>query len=69
MTQCNFCSNTAITYNKQKIPVCNKCRKEILTADCPACGEPLNINKGRFGVYFSCFEHGNFSLAKVKKLK
>ena len=62
---CPFCQNQATTTNEQGIPVCIKHKQAIFPDLKCACGDYLDLKKGKFGPYFNCMSCGNLSWAKV----
>ncbi|MFH1849955.1 MAG: hypothetical protein ABH879_07290 [archaeon] len=66
--RCPFCGQQALTMNSQGIPVCIAHKGEELTDLRCACGEYLDVRKGKFGVFFSCFNCGAKSLRKVLEM-
>ena len=62
--KCPFCGKMAVVKNSQGIPVCNNHKgSELKNLKC-ACGEYLDIAKGKFGAYFRCINCGNISFKK-----
>lgn len=66
--QCPFCQRQATVMNKQKVPVCQIHREDILDDLKCACGSTLEMLHGKFGIFFSCMKCGNMNLKKVLEL-
>ena len=60
---CPFCGKQGVTKNEQGLSVCINHKKEVLDIKC-ACGEWLDVKKGKFGAYFNCINCGNINLRK-----
>src|SRR3989338_499904 len=65
---CPFCRKQATFINRQKVPVCAAHKEELLDDLKCACGSPLEILHGKFGVFFSCIKCGNMNLKKVLEI-
>lgn len=67
MESCFYCKGAKIAtcFTAEGVPSCQKHRHETDPVLCPSCNKPLYAEKGRYGTYFNCLEHGNFSLKKV----
>ena len=63
--RCPFCQKQAIALNKQSVPVCSSHKEEELNDLKCACGETLDILKGKFGVFFKCMKCGSMNLRKA----
>ena len=65
--KCPFCNATALSVNKQGVPVCRQHIKLDLNMKC-ACGEWLDVKKSKWGAFFLCSRCGPISLAKAMAL-
>ena len=63
--KCPFCQKHATTMNRQKVPVCQPHKNEVLDNLKCVCGSMLETLHGKFGVFFSCMKCGNMNLKKV----
>lgn len=64
VNRCPFCQRQATTENYQGVPTCLEHKKEeLLDLKC-ACGEYLDIKKGKYGAFFLCMNCGPVSFAK-----
>ena len=61
---CSFCGKIVTTENKQGVPVCSNYKNKFLDLKC-ACGELLDIRKGKFGAFCTCINCGAISLNKA----
>lgn len=61
---CPFCGRQAIVMNPQGVAVCTSHREAYLDLKC-VCGQPLDILKGKYGIYGNCLRCGNISLKKA----
>lgn len=66
--KCPFCERTATTKNLQGIPVCESHKKNNLENLKCACGEWLDVQTGKYGAYFRCFNCGNVSFQKAMEM-
>ncbi len=66
--KCPFCGERAISMNKQGVPVCSRHKNSVLPAMKCICGKELEMRKGKYGVFFSCFSCGNLNLRKVLEI-
>lgn len=66
--RCPFCEKQAVTQNTQKVPVCMAHAKWDLPLMKCMCGETLDMLHGKYGVFFSCFKHGNMNLRKALEI-
>ncbi|MDP2749521.1 MAG: hypothetical protein Q8O89_01660 [Nanoarchaeota archaeon] len=62
---CPFCGRISIMKNAQGVPVCAAHKSENLTDLKCVCGEMLEMNDGKFGIYFKCINCGNMNLRKA----
>ncbi len=62
--KCPFCGKIAITENKQGVAVCLDHKNKFLDLKC-ACGESLDIKKGKFGAFCTCINCGAINLNKA----
>lgn len=62
--KCPFCGKTATAKNSQGVPVCRNHKRKLLENMKCACGEWLDVNEGKWGPYFRCFNCGNISFRK-----
>ena len=63
--KCPFCDDTATKTNKQGFTVCGRhTTAEIGLMKC-ACGSSLDIKKGKYGMFFLCFNCGPVNANKV----
>lgn len=65
---CPFCGASAIFTNKQGFPVCKDHKDAIMNDMRCACGEPLELKKGKFGMFFLCISCGPRNAKKVFEL-
>ena len=65
---CPFCGKTAITTNKQKIPVCMTHRQEELQNLKCSCGEYLDLAFGKYGPFYTCMCCGAINFNKALEL-
>lgn len=67
--KCIFCGATSISKNKKGFPVCKKHEKieEIPAYRC-FCGNFVDIEVGKFGVYCKCYKCGNINLNKILEI-
>lgn len=63
--KCPFCRQQAIAVNAQGFPVCLAHRDAELGEMKCVCGEPLDVQKGKFGVFFSCLNCGPMTTRKA----
>ena len=66
--KCPFCEKQATTINRQGIAVCVTHKEDTLDDLKCACGETLDILKGKFGAFFKCIDCGNMGLKKVLEI-
>ena len=66
--RCPFCQKQSTIINKQDVPVCHEHKNELLDDLKCACGSVLDIQKGKFGVFFSCMKCGNMSMRKMLEI-
>jgi hypothetical protein len=62
--KCPFCGKSAVTENSQGVPVCAAHKPGQLSDLKCACGEWLELRKGKWGPYFFCMRCGNISFRK-----
>ncbi|MBU0616016.1 MAG: hypothetical protein KJ601_08060 [Nanoarchaeota archaeon] len=67
--KCPFCEKTAVTKNKQGIPVCAVHKDSELKDIKCACGSWLDVREGKFGPYFFCINCGNISFKKAMEFR
>ena len=65
---CPFCRKNATTKNPQKVPVCHEHKKSILKDLTCFCGDYLDLKDGKYGIYFTCMNCGNFNLKKALEM-
>lgn len=65
---CPFCGQRAIAVSTQGIPVCLKHKGALLGEMKCACGDYLDLLKGKFGPFFNCMKCGNINLKKALEL-
>ena len=63
--KCPFCHREATARNSQKVPVCERHRKELLREIKCLCGSALELKTGKYGPFFNCLNCGNISLRKA----
>ena len=63
--KCPFCQKHATSVNRQKVPVCESHKGNLLNDLKCVCGSALEILHGKYGVFFSCMKCGNMNLRKV----
>ncbi|MBS3110900.1 hypothetical protein J4435_02270 [Candidatus Woesearchaeota archaeon] len=63
--RCPFCRQQAIAVNAQGFPVCLAHRDAELGEMKCVCGEPLDAQKGKFGVFFTCLNCGPMTARKA----
>ena len=63
--RCPFCDKQAVTSNPQGIPVCSDHKSEDLNDLKCACGDWLDLKKGKYGIFFNCMNCGSVSLSKA----
>jgi hypothetical protein len=61
---CPYCGKQALATNGQGIPVCKEHIDKELNLKC-ACGEWLDVKKGKFGAFFLCMSCGPVSMRKA----
>ena len=61
---CPFCGKVASLENNQGVPVCIDHKNNELASMKCACGEFLDIMKGKWGPFFVCINCGNISFKK-----
>ena len=66
--KCPFCGKQAITKNNQGVSVCMAHKHAIMNDLKCACGEYLDIRKGKYGYFFLCMNCGPQSHTKVYSL-
>ena len=64
LENCPFCGRQAIVMNPQGVAVCTTHREMYLELKC-ICGQPLDIMKGKYGIYGNCLKCGNMSLKRA----
>jgi hypothetical protein len=64
LENCPFCGRQAIVMNPQGVAVCTTHREAYLDLKC-ICGQPLDVMKGKYGMYGNCLRCGNISLKKA----
>ncbi|RJQ18960.1 hypothetical protein C4580_06120 [Candidatus Woesearchaeota archaeon] len=65
VAKCLFCEMQATTTNGQAVPVCkNHAARELPALKC-ACGSFVDIRKGKFGPFCTCFNCGAVNLRKI----
>ena len=66
---CIFCDAAVIARNSQGLPTCGRCRTKIFYAEkCPICKSWLDEKTGKYGLYYVCIKHSNFSPLRLKML-
>jgi hypothetical protein len=65
---CPFCGRQAVTENSQGVPVCIGHKNKNLPDMKCACGEYLDVCKGKWGPYFRCMNCGNISFSKALEM-
>jgi transcription elongation factor Elf1 len=65
--KCPFCNATALSVNKQGVPVCREHMKLDVNMKC-ACGQWLDIKKSKWGAFALCSKCGPMSIAKAMAL-
>jgi len=63
--KCPFCGIQSTTSNSQGVPVCRDHKDQLLPDMKCVCGEYLDMKKGKFGVFFTCFHCGAINLRKA----
>lgn len=64
LESCPFCGRQAIVMNPQGVAVCTTHRDAYLELKC-ICGQPLDLMKGKYGIFGNCLRCGNVSLKKA----
>jgi hypothetical protein len=65
---CPFCGKQALAMNEQGLPVCVAHKRVNMPELKCLCGEFLMMQKGKFGVFFSCMNCGTVSLRKALEI-
>lgn len=65
---CPFCGEPAYNVNPEGVPVCKDHKNRKLPAMRCACGEYLDMKKGKFGVFFTCFNCGAINARKAYEM-
>lgn len=65
IAKCPFCQAQSTTMNSQGIPVCPKHQAQNLDSLKCACGSFVDIKKGKFGPFCTCFKCGAVNLRKI----
>lgn len=66
--RCPFCESIAVTESIDGVPVCAKHKEAKMPELRCACGEYLDLMKGKFGSYFRCMRCGNISFRKAMEM-
>ncbi|MBD3318447.1 hypothetical protein GF342_00900 [Candidatus Woesearchaeota archaeon] len=61
---CPFCGKVGLHTNSQGLPVCTEHKNATLEDMKCACGDWLDVKKGKWGPYFLCIRCGPISFAK-----
>ena len=61
---CPFCGKRALTMNAQGVPCCPSHKERNLPEMKCACGEWLDLMKGKYGPFFICMRCGPVSFRK-----
>ena len=65
---CPFCHKNATTKNSQQVPVCITHKNSIVQDLTCFCGEYLELKDGKYGIYFTCLNCGNFNIKKALEM-
>lgn len=67
--KCIFCEQPVTNKNSQGLDTCNKCKNKLFVADkCPICKAWLDEQTGKYGTYYVCPMHGNWSSKRLSQL-
>ena len=63
------CDGQGVTYNPQRIPVCNQHKNTMLKVDkCPLCGGFAEVKQGKYGAFILCAVCGCINIKKYIEL-
>src|SRR3989344_1739846 len=65
---CPFCGRTTLMNNDQGVPVCKEHKNELIEDVRCACGEWMDIRKGKWGPFFLCMNCGPVNFRKGLEL-
>jgi len=68
LEKCPFCGKTATAENDQGVSTCLEHKQEKLPDMKCACGDYLDIRKGKFGAFFTCMQCGAISMKKALEM-